>query len=195
MKSCFACAGLCLAALVCCHSAVSSPGDKKKEEEARTAHRIAQLKLLETLTGVFDAKIKYINMADQKLPPVETEGEMRRLMVLKGNFLQENLKASFEGKEFAGMGMISYDDHKKKFVSTWFDSISTATTQMTGTYDAEKKTFTSIGEDVDEKGNKWKARDVLKIVSEDEQLFEMYRQSSPSAAEVKVMEITYTRKK
>jgi hypothetical protein len=73
--------------------------------------------------------------------------------------------------------------------------MSTSTSVTYGTYDAQTKTFTSVGEDFDRTGKKMKSRDVLKIVSDTEQLFEMYRQPEGAPAGFKVMEITYKRKK
>ena len=113
-------------------------------------------------------------------------------MILDGNFLQENFKGKFLGKDFIGLGMIGYDSLKKKFLTTWFDNISTSTALMQGTYDADKKILNVGGEETDAQGKKWKVHDVLRIISADEQHFAMYRQAD-GMAEVKIMEIIFVR--
>ena len=63
------------------------------------------------------------------------------------------------------------------------------------TYDAATKTYHHTGEEVDPaSGKQMKSRDVLQIVSPDEQMLRMYR-TPPGGAEFKMMEIRYTRKK
>src|SRR5204863_3530609 len=104
---------------------------------------------------------------------METTGVMNRKMVLGGNFLQESFKGKFMGKDFAGIGMIGYDPARKKYVTTWHDSMSLSTMIMHGTYDEDKKTFITVGDDIDVGGKKMKGRDVLKIVNDKEQTFEM----------------------
>ncbi len=119
---------------------------------------------------------------------------MNRKMILDGNVLQESFKGEFDGKTFTGLGMMGFDSHKKHFITTWADNMSTNISIMHGTWDAEKKTFISVGEEFDPKSKKMmKMRDVLKVVNEDEQMFEMYRQSEGESKEFKVLDITYKR--
>jgi hypothetical protein len=92
------------------------------------------------------------------------------------------------------MGLMGYDNFKKKYSSIWIDSMSTGIMHMTGTYDAATKTWTAVGEDIDpSSGKTMKARDTLKIVSDSEQVMEMYRQPA-GGKEFKMIEIQYTRK-
>lgn len=95
------------------------------------------------------------------------------------------------GQKFQGIGTVGFDPAKKKYLTTWIDNMSLGIMTYEGTFDAATKTLTSLGEDVWE-GKKMKARDVLKIVSADQQTFEMYR--SVDGKEFKVMDISYTRK-
>jgi hypothetical protein len=170
-------------------------GDRKKEGVGYPAvQRGPEHKLMEKLTGTFEAKVKLF-LGPQKRA-VETTGVMTRTMILHGNFLQESFKGTFAGQSFQGLGLMGYDAAKKKYVTAWCDSMSPTMSYFHGSYDAATKTFTSVGEDLDPKtGKKMKARDVLKIVSENEQYFEMFRQPEGEAGESKMMEITYTRKK
>lgn len=191
MKSCFV---SCCVAAALLGGASSHAGDKKKEGfDIPPGKRGPEHKVLESLVGTFDCKIKFI--FDPKAPPAESTGVMIRSMILDGNYLQESFKGKFLGKDFAGLGIIGYDAQKKKFATSWFDNMSTSSSQMLGTYDADKKILTTLGEDADVSGKKMKARDVLKIVSPDEQHFEMYRQLEGVGTEKMVMEIIYQRRK
>jgi hypothetical protein len=169
-------------------AAPSGAGDKKKEGPPRGPEH----KFLESLAGKFDAKVKVYFPDPAK--PTESTGTLNRKMILDGNVLQESFKGEFDGKTFTGLGMIGYDPHKKHFITTWADSMSTTISIMHGTWDAEKKTFTSVGEEFDPKSKKMmKMRDVLKILNEDEQAFEMFRQPEGETKEFKVLEIAYKR--
>lgn len=174
------------AACLCLSLSMGARAGGKKEEPAA---RSPEHKVLAGLVGTYHAKVKFLT--DPKAP-VET-ALLTRIMILDGNYLEESLKGKFSGKDFAGVGIIGYDAPKKKYVSFWFDNLSDSTTMMQGTYDAEKQTFTTFGEDTDAEGRKMKARDVLRIVSPNEQIFEKYWQRN-GGAETKIIEITYTRK-
>jgi hypothetical protein len=122
---------------------------------------------------------------------------MTRKMIMGGRFLQERYEGKAMGQPFSGMGLMGYDKLKKKYTSVWIDTMSTSIMESRGTYDAEHKTFTNEGEDVDPyTGKKMKSRDTLKIVSAKEQLLEMYRSPAEGEGkEMKVLEIRYVRKK
>jgi hypothetical protein len=169
-------------------------GDKKKDAGGPPkVERGAEHNFLQSLEGTFDAKVKYYT--DPSKAPVETTGVMTRKMILGGNFLQETFKGEFFGSTFNGMGVVGYDANTKKYTNVWFDSMSTSMTQLHGSLDADKKIFTMVGDDIDPNTKKkMKARDVLKIIGADTQTFEMLRQPDGAPAEIKVMEITYTRR-
>jgi hypothetical protein len=152
-------------------------------------------KLLASLAGTYEAKVKAY--FDPTKGPDESTGTMQRKMIMQGRFLQELYDGKAMGQPFYGMGIMGYDKLKKKYTSAWIDTMSTSIMTSLGTYDADKKTFTSVGEDVDPyTGKKMKLRDVFKIVSDKEQLLEMYRgPAEGEGAEFKVLEIHYTRKK
>ena len=176
----------------------STAGDKKKDVVGfPPVKRGPEYKVLEGLVGTFDAQVKmYVDPTDPKAPPKESKGVMTRKMILGGNFLQESYKGEFFGNTFTGMGLIGFDGNQKKYVNTWFDSMSTAPMILYGTYDADKKTLTMVGEDFDANTKKkMKARDVLKMVSPETQTFEMFRLPEGAPGEIKVMEISYTKRK
>jgi hypothetical protein len=74
--------------------------------------------------------------------------------------------------------------------------MSTAPMILYGTYDADKKIFTMVGDDFDPMTKKkMKARDVLTIESADKQSFAMFRHPEGAPGEFKVMDISYTKRK
>ena len=169
--------------IACAIPLISNAGDKKMPGPEH--------KVLEKMVGTWDAKVKFYLEPNK---PMESKGVMTRTMILEGNYLQESFKGEFIGKPFAGLGLIGFNAVTKKYETVWCDSMAKAMSHMQGTYDKEKKTFTSIGEDYDPNTKKkMKARDVLKFVSADEQYFEMFRQPEGEEKEYRVMEITYTR--
>ncbi|MCI0462204.1 MAG: DUF1579 domain-containing protein [Gemmataceae bacterium] len=150
-------------------------------------------KMLARMAGTWEAKVKAY--FDPSKPPTESTGIMKRTMILDGRYLQEEYTGEVFGSKFRGQGLVGYDVPKKKFVSAWVDSMSTGIMLTYGTYDSASKTFTYRGQEKDPfSGKEMKTRDVVKIVSDDEQLFEMYREPI-GAKEFKMLEIHLTRKK
>ncbi len=170
-------------------------GDKKKDSGGiPKVERGPEHKVLESWTGVFDATVKVYFPDPTK--PSASKGVMTRTMILGGNFLQESYQGEFFGAPFSGMGVIGFNNVKKKFTTTWFDSTSTSMMLMEGTYDEKTKTLTMVGDDYEPNTKKkMKARDVLKITGADTQTFEMFRLPDGETKEFKIMEIAYTRKK
>jgi Protein of unknown function (DUF1579) len=152
-------------------------------------------KILEGLAGTYDAKVKAF--LEPGKPPEESTGLMKRKMLMGGRYLQEDYDGKLGPDSFTGLGIIGFDKIKKKYVMSWIDSMSTGFMTSEGTYDAAKKTLTYESEDFDPAtGKKMKGRDILRIDSENQQTFEMYRQPPEEGAkEAKVLEIIYIRKK
>ncbi len=175
-------------------AAPGSAGDKKKAPGGPPpVERGPEHKVLESLVGTWDANVKYyIN----PIKPLESKGVMTRTMILGGNYLQESFQGDFTGKNFAGLAIIGYDYNKDKFMTTWCDSMSTSMRLTQGSFDSRKKTLTSFGEEFEPNTKKMmKIRDVLKIISADEQVLEMYAQPAGADKDFKIMEVHYTRKK
>jgi Protein of unknown function (DUF1579) len=147
-------------------------------------------KLLAKLEGTWDCKAKFWMGPGE---PKESTGAMKRTMIMGGLYLQEKFAGDFLGTKFQGFGVIGYDTNKKKFVSAWIDNFGTGIMVSEGTYDPDAKTLTYTSEEFSPAyGGKVKTRDVLKLISDDRQVFEMFR-TPMGGKEMKAMEITYTR--
>lgn len=129
---------------------------------------------------------------DPDKPPMETTGSCEQTMLLGGRFLRQECTGDMMGQSFTGIGLNGYDNHSKKYMSTWMDSMGTAIFYMEGTGSADGKTITQRGEYDDPVEGPMKLRSVTRIVDRDHEIFEMYG-TDASGKERKMMEITYTR--
>ena len=146
---------------------------------------------LEDMVGTWDAEVT-MWMGPQ---PEKSRGVAENRLVLGGRFVEQRFKSEMMGQPFEGLGYTGYDNHKKKYVGTWMDNMSTAVMVSEGTFDASGKVMTSTATMDDfMTGKKAALRMVSTTVSPDEELFEMYG-PDPSGKEVKQMEIRYKRRK
>ncbi len=193
----FTLAGLCLVLTV----SVSIAKDKKPEKQMdpqammgvykKLATPGSPHKLLASMVGSWNTKTK--SWMEPKKPPMESTGTCEQKMLLDGRFLQQECTGDMMGEPFTGIGVTGYDNHTKKYVTTWMDSMGTGIYFFEGTASADGKTITqkSRYDDPVEGPMKWRA--VTKIVDNNTEVFEMYG-TGKNGKETKMMEITYTRK-
>ena len=149
-------------------------------------------KVLASMAGSWITKIKSWMEPDK--PPMESTGTSEQKMVLGGRFLQQDFAGEMMGSPFTGIGVTGYDNHTKKYVSTWIDSMGTAILFFEGTASADGKTITQESHYDDPIKGPMKWRSVTRIVGDNNHVFEMYS-TDKRGKEEKMMEITYTRKK
>jgi hypothetical protein len=147
-------------------------------------------KQLASMAGSWTTRIKTWMGPDS--PPMESKGTSEQNMLLGGRFLQQVFTSEMMGT-YNGIGFTGYDNHTKKFVSTWMDSMSTGISYFEGTAAADGKTITQTSQFDDPIRGPMQWRTVTRIVDENTFLFEMYG-TYKNAKEEKMMEITYTRK-
>ena len=186
-------------------AATSKPaGMPSQEEMMKMMMEMGKLnenhKLLADMAGNWDYTLKMWMEPNAK--PQESKGTAVRKAIMDGHYYLLEVSGKFDmpgpdGKpqsmDFKGMGIEGYDNAKKKFVSSWIDSMSTMIMNTEGTYDSATKTFTHYGECAMTPGTNMKMREVVKIVDKDHHNFEMYQDYG--SGETKAMEIAYTRKK
>jgi hypothetical protein len=122
--------------------------------------------LLKKHVGTWDLVMKFGGM--------ETKGTSTYKMDLGGLWLESRVESEIFGMKFQGHGMDSYDAAKKKYVSVWFDSMSTSAMTMEGTYDKDKKTLTMSGEGPGMDGKPTKHTAVSEWKDDDTLHFSMY---------------------
>jgi hypothetical protein len=139
--------------------------------------------MLKKLEGTWESTLK--------LAGTESKGTMTYKMELGDLWLVGNLEAEFGGEKFKGKGLDSYDPMKKKFVSVWVDSMSTAPMFMEGTYDKEKKAITMMGEGPGMDGKPTKFKSVTEFKDDDHVVMSMWMGDGKDPA----FTISYQRKK
>jgi uncharacterized protein DUF1579 len=148
-------------------------------------------KQLESLAGSWTTQTK--EWMEPGKPPAESSGSADMKMLLDGRFLQQEFSSTMMGQPYSGIGITAYDNLRKKYVSTWIDSMGTGIFLMEGTASADGKTITLKGGHDEPGGGHMTHRAVWKIVDSNTQTFDMYG-THGHGKEMKMMEITYTRK-
>lgn len=126
-------------------------------------------------------------------PPSTDAGTATRRMILGGRVLVEEVSSSMMGQPFTGQGLHGYDNVSGKFWGTWTDTMSTGLMVSEGTCDDQGScAFTGSWNDPITKG-KITARMTSRWTDANTEIFEMFG-PAPDGSEMKMMEITYTRK-
>lgn len=147
-------------------------------------------KKLASMAGSWSTRTK--SFMEPGKPPLESIGTCDQKMILGGRFLKQEFVGELMGVPFNGIGVTGYENHQKKYVSTWMNSIRTRIFLFEGTADADGKTITQTCEFDDPVRGPMKWRSVTRIVDDDTHLFEMYA-TDKNGKEEKLIEITYTR--
>jgi hypothetical protein len=140
-------------------------------------------KRLQKLEGTWETTMK----ADGK----EYKGVQTYKMELGGLWLVGSLESDLGGQKFYGKGLDTFDAGKKKYVTVWFDSMSTTPMTMEGNFDKDGKTLTMVGDGpgMDGKPAKWKS--VSEMTDDNTIHFSMYVGDGKEP----MFTITYKRKK
>jgi hypothetical protein len=148
---------------------------------------------LAAMAGTYDMQIKAWHAPGQ--PPAEDRGTATRSMTLGGRISVEEVTAAMMGAPFSGHGMMGFDNVTGKYWSTWNDSMSTGLIVTSGTCDEQAKNCTFTGSWTDPvKKTPVKSRMTTRWPSAATEIFELYG-PGPDGKEMKMMEITYTKKK
>jgi uncharacterized lipoprotein NlpE involved in copper resistance len=128
--------------------------------------------------------------------PVTTTSTMVNKMIMDGRYQQSTFKGDFMGMPMEGMAIGAYDNHLKKFISTWIDNMGTGVMKMEGTWDSTAKTISYIGSMVNPaNGQECTMREIYTFVDDNTAKMEMFGPDSKTGKEYKTMEIVLTRKK
>jgi hypothetical protein len=148
-------------------------------------------KQLASLAGSWTTKTK--SWMEPGKPPMESTGSAELKMLLDGRFLQQEFTGEMMGQPFSGVGINAYDNLRKRYVTSWIDTMGTGIFMMEGTASADGKTITMRGQHAELGGGQMTHRAVWKIVDNNTQTFDMYG-THHHGKEMKMIEIAYTRK-
>jgi hypothetical protein len=105
-----------------------------------------------------------------------------------------DFKGEMMGQAFTGLSLMTYDPIKKKYVSTWCDSMTPAIAVFEGTMDASGKKLTSTGKAANMEGVVVDWTNVLEVKGPDEAVFTMY-ETSKGPDDESAMRIDYKRQR
>lgn len=193
----FTVTGLCLVLTV----SVAMAKDKKpaKEMDPQAMMELYQKlatpgephKLFASLAGSWTTTTK--EWMEPGKPPTESTGTADLKMLLDGRFLYQEFVSQMMGQPFSGIGIDGYDNLRKKYVTTWIDTMGTGFFTMEGTASADGKTITLKGQHAELGGGQMTHRAVWKIADSNTQTFDMYG-THQGGKEMKMLEIAYSRK-
>lgn len=132
---------------------------------------------------------------DPQAPPTNSKTNAVNKMIMGGLYQEANHTGTMMGMPFLGKSILGYDNHKKMFVNSWNDNMSSGIMYLEGPWDAATKSVTLKGKMMDA-GLKTviEVRQVLKVIDDNTHNLEMYM-TMPDGKEIKSFEIKYTRKK
>jgi hypothetical protein len=193
----FTVAGLCVVLTVSVALAKDKKHEKQMDPQAmmemyqKLATPGEPHKLFASLAGSWTTKTK--EWMEPGKPPTESTGTADMKMLLDGRFLYQEFTSQMMGQPFSGIGIDGYDNLRKRYVTTWIDTMGTGIFQMEGTASADGKTITLKGQHAEPGGGQMTHRAVWKIVDSNTQTFDMYG-THQGGKEMKMLEIAYTRK-
>jgi hypothetical protein len=147
--------------------------------------------MLASQTGEYTTVAK--SWTNPEAPTIEEKGSATRAMTLDGRVMVETYQGTMMGMPFTGQSMSGYDNVSGKYWATWNDSMSTGIMVMEGSCDAEMScTFTGTYNDPIVQGPVT-SRMTTRWTSPTTEVMEMHG-PGPDGKEVKMMELTYTKK-
>ncbi|MGV3767092.1 MAG: DUF1579 domain-containing protein [Chitinophagaceae bacterium] len=128
-------------------------------------------------------------------PPATSTSTMTNKMILGGRYQMGTYKGDFMGMPFEGMSIGGYDNHLKKFFSTWFDNMGTGMMKMEGTWDSTTNAITYYGSMVSPaNGMECEMKEIFTFMDANTAKMEMFGPDSKTGEQYKTMEILLTRK-
>jgi hypothetical protein len=147
--------------------------------------------VLRDQAGEWDATVESWMAPGQ--PPSISKGLETNTMV-GGFWLITDFKSEMMGQPFQGHGTMGYDPGKKKYVSTWVDSMTPSLSVGESDYDAATRTFTGWTEGLDYEGRPTRIKAVTVWKDPATRVFTMSLEA-PDGKDMTAMRITYTRRK
>ena len=186
-------ARLCVAAAVL---GASASGMAQEGDGLPIPKPTAEHKILAADEGTWDATIKSF-LAGPDAEPTVSKGVEVNTVMPGGLWVLSTFRGDFGGVAFEGHGQFGYDPLKKKYVGSWIDSMSPSLSVLEGSYDAQTRTMTLVGDGVDP-GTKAKYTQKMVTTSKDDdtRVFTLYMKFDAAGDdEIKFMEITYRKRK
>ncbi|HEX8793675.1 MAG TPA: DUF1579 domain-containing protein [Polyangiaceae bacterium] len=138
--------------------------------------------------GTWDATVKVFGAPGQVVN--EAKGVSNNHLIAAGRWLVMDFRTD---TGFEGHGIYGFDPVRGKYVGTWVDTMRPVLAQLEGTWDAEKRTMTFVGEMKTPDGRTMRWREVTEQVDPRTQVFRTYV-PTPDGKEHVAVEATYRRR-
>jgi len=162
-----------------------------QQESQKTPTPQKEHALLKAFEGEWDGTCT--QTPDPNKPAVESKFRETSKMSLGGFWLITEFKGEMEGKTVEGHGVMGYDPLKRKYVTTWVDSMWPHLFVAEGDADASGKRLTFMGEMIDPATQKpVKEKLVFDLGESDARTLVFYKIGS-DGKETKAGEVRYTR--
>ena len=125
--------------------------------------------------------------------PEVSQSKSTYTVVLDGRYIRHDYQGSMMGTPFTGVGYLAYNRATGKYESIWMDSMSTGIMHSIGTEIEKGKAWEYKGSFFGPGSHEVKSRIVIRELSADQQVMEMY--CDFGTGEFKNMEMTSTRVK
>ncbi len=188
------------AALVLAIGAMFAAGQKESKPAAMPPEMAAYMKLAQPgehhkqmakMVGTWKVHAKSWMAANA--PPVESDGTATVKPVLGGRFFLSDFEGAMMGQPFQGLGLDGYDNGRQKHVGVWADSMGTMIAMFEGNCSNDGKVVDMRSNYEDPLTHKpTYMRTVTTQKSDDTVVMEGFG-PGPDGAEIKMMELTYTR--
>jgi hypothetical protein len=126
-------------------------------------------------------------------PPTESTGMCEQKLLFDGRYLQQVYTGDMMGEPFTGINLLGYDNHTRKYMSVWIDSMSTGIYYFEGAASADGKTITQVCSYDDPVKGPCDWLSVTRIRDDKTLEYEMYLTPKGGKKE-KMMEMTAVRK-
>ena len=150
---------------------------------------------LKQFEGTWDAQCRVLGGDKDDSEFLESRGREIATVGYGDFWLVLDFTGEMHQKSFEGRGTIGYDPVRKKYVLTWFDSLSPRLTTAEGDADPSRKTLTVQARGIDPVSkDPVQQKMVFQIQDPDRHTLTFYM-SGAEGKERKAMEIVYTRRK
>jgi hypothetical protein len=151
----------------------------------------AEHEWFKTFTGDWDADVKFLTNGGG-----QSKGVMHGKLILGGRYMQLDYEGTMDGPNgptpFKGLGIVGFDNGKKKYTDVWIDEMSTGMMTTEGTRQGDSITMDGqVTEPMS--GQPMKVREVTTLVDKDHYTYELHM-ADASGTLSKMMEIKYSRK-
>lgn len=153
-----------------------------------------QHKALEVFAGDWNCVCEAVMMPGT--PAMKSTGTNQSKSIFGGRYITSAYKGKMGEEDFEGMGILGYDNIKKKYFNTWIDGCGTGIHVSWGTADASGKKYTfNTTQDCPMTGKPMPVKTVYTIKNNSTINFEYWTEDPDAAGKMyKCLDITYTRK-